>query len=466
MKGLVVEPNLNQMVAMMSRTLISRPNVEKVVTMAKLDTSVTTEDQRNALIGDVSNRLSISSAGSENFYTISFVDKSAEASKRVVESLLQLFVQGSRGEKREDSESARAFINQQLEQYRKKLVESENAIMAFKRRHLGQLPGDGANYYTRLLETQTALSEAELKLKEAENSAESIRQQLSSASRTLPLRDGGAAAKPAAEETELDIRIRALEKRLDELRLIYTEEHPDIVAIIPMIAQLKERKAEETRQLQEKREAEAKRTGVPPNPVGAENPVYQQLTVALTQAEAEVAVLRTRVSEYRRRYERLRAAANELPKVEAEYTQLTRDYEVNKGRYDELLKRRESAEISGDLEDTDTVMGFRVVDPPRLPTVPIGPGRHVMATLVLLAALGCGVGAAWLVSQLRPTIDSESAIKEVTGLPVLGTVVMALTHTQKRQGRRSIVAFSASLAGLITAYVAVVATFMHAVSRI
>ena len=99
-----------------------------------------------------------------------------------------------------------------------------------------------------------------------------------------------------------------------------------------------------------------------------------------------------RVAEYNERYTELQAAANALPQIEAEYTQLTRDYEVIKTRYDKLLERRESAQISGDMEASDVVMGFRVIDPPQVPLAPSAPNRPLLMSLVLLAALGGGFG--------------------------------------------------------------------------
>ncbi len=40
MAGLAVQPNIDQQIAMLSRTLISRPNVEKLINMADLDLGV------------------------------------------------------------------------------------------------------------------------------------------------------------------------------------------------------------------------------------------------------------------------------------------------------------------------------------------------------------------------------------------------------------------------------------------
>jgi polysaccharide chain length determinant protein (PEP-CTERM system associated) len=309
------------------------------------------------------------------------------------------------------------------------------------------------------------LREAELELSEAENSAEAIRNQLAIAERNAALPDENV-AKEVEQETELDIRIHALEKKLDELQLRYTDQHPDIVAIVPMIAQLKERKAAETKRLQEEREARERQSGGASASARVRDPVYRDLAAALTTAESNVAVLRTRVAEYRRRYSELQAAAEAVPKVEAEFTQLTRDYEVNKARYDELLKRRESAQISGDLEETDAVMGFRVIDPPRLPLAPSGTNRKVMMTLVLLAAIGGGMGIAWLVGQMTPTVNSERELKELSGQHVLGTVVMAWTDVQKKRRKRSFVVFLASFGSLLSAYVGIIAALVLTASRV
>jgi polysaccharide chain length determinant protein (PEP-CTERM system associated) len=465
--GLAVQPNLDQMVTIMSQTLISRPNLEKVVGMAGLDVGLNTDDDRARLIARLTKEIAIKSAGKENIYTISWADKDPQMAKRVVESLLKLFVEGSLLDNRKDSDQARNFIDEQLKGYREKLEIAENAITAFKRRHPGLMPGEGPSYYARLIEAKTALSRAVLELKEAENSRDSIKKQLASERESpIPSLPGdkvvGGGANP---ETELDARIRLLEQKLDGLRLSYTEQHPDIVAIVPIIAQLRERKEAEATRLREQAEAEGKLRGPLPTAAQARSPIYQQLIVSLTTAEANVAAMKTRVAEYNQRYAELQAAANAIPQVEAEYIQLTRDYEVNKTRYDELLKRRESAQISGDMEASDVAMGFRVIDPPHVPRTPKSPGRPLLMSLVLLAALGGGLGAAFLISQMRPTINDERRLRELSGLPVLGTVVMGWTDAQKSRRNRGLVALLISYASLLSAYAAIMAVLLLTVSR-
>ena len=249
-------------------------------------------------------------------------------------------------------------------------------------------------------------------------------------------------------------------------RLNYTEQHPDIVAIVRIIDQLKKQKEVEARQT----EAEAKLKEAERGPLRSaaqtKGPLYQQLTFSLTTAEANVAAMKTRVAEFNQRYAELQAAANAMPQVEAAYTQLTRDYEANKSRYEELLKRRDSAQISGDMEASDVATSFRVIDPPQVPLLPSAPNRPRLMTMVLFAALGGGLGVAFLISQIRPTINDERRLREFTGLQVLGTVVMAWTVAQKARHNRGLAALLISFASLLSAYVAIMAVLVLTVSRV
>ena len=453
LSGLVVQPDVNQVVAMMSRTLISRPNLEKVIRIADMDIGLNTSEDRERLITRLSKELAIKSAGTENLYTIAYTGKNSEEAKRVVQSLLTLFVEGSLGDQRKDSDAARRFIDEQLKIYNDKLVAAENAVTEFRRRHMGLMVGDRRDYYTRLVEAQAALNGATLELKEAENSRDAIKKQLASDTEIPSLLDDRSVDEGGP--TEIDARIQALEQKLDGLRLNYTEQYPDIVAIVRIIAQLKEQK-----------KAEAKLRKPAPRPAQIQDPVRQQLTVSLAVAEANVAAMKARVAEYEKRYNELKAAANAVPQVDAEYTQLTRDYEVTKKNYESLLSRRESAQITGEMETRSRVMEFRVVDPPQVPSVPKAPNRRLLMSLVLLAALGGGLGAAFLISQIRPTLNDERRLREVSGLQVLGTVAMAWTDAQKARRTRGLVGLLIAYASLLSTYASIMAALFLNVSRV
>ena len=450
LSGLAVQPNDVQIVRMMSRVIISRPNLEKVVQMAGMDKNNFSPEERAHLVTRLAKEITIDSAGRDNIYTISYEGASPLEAKRIVDSLLSLFVRESVGNKRQDSELSRRFIEQQLQSYGEKLKAAEKAVMEFKRRNAGLMPGDGQGYYAQLRNAESALRQARLDLGEAENSRNAIRQQLESYKAAQADTAPGAGLNP-----DLDARISALETKLDGLRVTYTDEHPDVVALVRIISHLKQQRAEEARLAKPGQSAKS-----------APDLGQQQLIVALSSAEANVAALRARVAGLDRRHEELKAVADALPRVEAEFTQLTRDYDVIKGRYNTLLERRESAQISGDVEEDATTMGFRVVDPPRLPHSPSSPNRPRLVTMVLLAALAGGLGIAFLIGQLRPTFDNERRLTEVSGLPVLGTIVAHWTDAQKSRRRWALAAFVLVSVGLFSAYGALMTSLVLMGSRV
>jgi len=208
-------------------------------------------------------------------------------------------------------------------------------------------------------------------------------------------------------------------------------------------------------QLKEQKKAEAKvQKSLPPALQAQQNssPLQQQLSVSLAAAEAQAASIRARVTEYKRRLDALKAAVNAQPQVEAEYTQLTRDYDVTRQNYERLLSRREQAQMSGEMESNASVMDFRVIDPPTVPTSPNAPNRPALMSIAMLIALGAGIGIAFVLSQIRPTFSDEKRLRDISGLPVFGTVVMAWTDAQRSKRRKSLIAFLLSFVSLLSAY--------------
>ena len=451
LSGLAVQPNVDQVVAIMSRTLVSRVNIEKVVQMAGMDAAGLSEEGHERLIARLTRELHVRGAGRENLYTITYSDRDPERAFRVVQSLLTVFMEGSIGNKRKDSDAARQFIEEQLRSYSEKLVAAENAVSEFKRQHPGLLTGSGRDFYGALSEARTALRQAKLELTEAVNSRDAIKQRLAGETRSPQGQD--IAAPPTL--SELDLRIRTLEQKLDSLRLTYTEQHPDIVALGRMIEQLKEQKAAE---LREKNLAANDATNSDAR--ANQGPLYGQLMVSMATAEANVAAMRARVKEYEIRYAELQAAADALPQVEAEYKQLTRDYEVIRSRYDRLLERREQAQISGDVEASDAAMGFRVIDPPQVPLDPSAPNRPLLMSGVLLAALAGGFGIPFLISQLRTTFNDERRLREASGLRVLGSIAMAWNEGQRKRRALGLFVLTFSYLSLLLVYGAIMALLL------
>jgi polysaccharide chain length determinant protein (PEP-CTERM system associated) len=448
LSSMTVQPNVNQQIQLMSRTLISRPNVERVLRMTDLDLGAKTPEEKEALANRMAKDVVINGAGGENLYTLTYSHSDANTAKKVVQSFLTIFVEGSLGNKRKDAESTRKFLDEQIEAYEKKLTAAENALKDFKRLNVGRMPEQGQGYFERLSQAQTALNEARLELREAENSRDALKNQLSGEQPVL-LSSPVPTAPVGPTSSELDTRIATLYKNLDQLRTTYTEVHPDIVATKRILEQLEEQRRQE---LAGKPAAVAAASGGQ-----TQNLIHQHLTVALAGEEAKVAALQTRVAEYENRYKQLRAAVDAIPQVEAELVQLTRNYEVNKKNYDDFLQKRESARISSDMDTKTDIVDFTIVDPPVTPTHPSGPNRVLLMSAVLLGGLVGGMATGFLISQLKPTFNDRRSLSEATGLPLLGTISMIWTDKAKRRRSWSIAAFVLFFSSLLSAYGALMA---------
>lgn len=237
MSGLAVQPNIGQQIDLLSRTLISRPNVEKLITMADLDLTVQNAQQREALITSVTSRLRIQSGRGDNLFTLSYEDMEPQRAQRVVQSLLSLFVESGLGGKRQDTDAARRFIEDQIRSYEQKLTDAENRLKDFRLRNMALLGTGARDYVTQIAETNEQLREARLELRESENSRDALREQLSAEPS-----DAGIAPPPIVATPEIDARIDLLKRNLDEMLQRYTELHPDVVGARRVLDDLEQQK--------------------------------------------------------------------------------------------------------------------------------------------------------------------------------------------------------------------------------
>jgi polysaccharide chain length determinant protein (PEP-CTERM system associated) len=444
LSGMTMLPNLEQQVLFMRRTLISRPNVERVVREVDLDVKATDAKEMTKLVDDMMANIKINGTERDDIYTISYTGTSAREGKDVVQAFLTIFVEGSFGGKKQDSEKAVQFIDDQIRSYEERLAAAENSLKEFKINNIGMLPSEGADFGSRMVSTNEALNQARLELAEAEQARNSIRRQISGDNR-----GSGTRSTPLFIDPVMDERIATVNKNLDTLRTQYTEQHPDIVANRRLLEQLLAQRAEA-----------AKNTKPSNDPGASYSPMLQQLTVQLSDAEARVASLQARVAEFSGRVGRLRGQSEQVPEIEAQLARLNRDYEVNRENYQKLVERRESAKLSGDLSSATDMLTFRVIDPPTAPTIPSGPNRLQLFSLVFVAALAAGLAGAFLLSQLRPTFLSQAALREVTGLPILGSVSMNWTAEQTVLRKRRLLALAASVLVLFGLYGAGVAAIL------
>ena len=441
LRGLAVEGNVSQEVQLMTRTLLSRPNLEKIARMTDMDLTATTPEAMEEMLDRLKHTITLSGSGRENLYSLKYTDKNPGQAKQVVQSLLTLFVETSLGDSRKDSRSAQGFLDEQIKEYEARLFAAEERLKEFKRKNIGLMPTDGGEYFSRLQAATARLSAAELELSEAVNRRDELRRQLRGEEPTF-----GMVAPPQAQvvNSALDSRIQGLQTRLDDLLLKFTDKHPDVASLQRTISDLEAQKAKELAQIQQSM------------PQGSNNldtnPVYQQLRISLGETEATVAGLEVRVKQFQSEVEGLKKSVDTIPKVEADLKRLNRDYAVNKKNYDTLVERRETAKMSEDAGKVGDNVKFRVVDPPFVPSDPVSPNRPLLTSVVLAGGWLAGIAFAFFMSQLKPTYDGSRAVSRELDLPVLGSVSRVWNGKERLKRRMEVLAFGVGGLALFSVY--------------
>ena len=292
LRGIAINTgDTNQKIFLMTRTLLSRPNLEKVMRMTDLDLQATTETEKEEIVNELKDNIAFSGTERENLYTITYENDSADLAKLVVKSLLTIFMESNLGEVRKDQDSATQFLEQQKAEYERRMRELENELTRFKQRNLTLLPEGSGGYYERIRDGKQQIEAIKLELSLLEERLETTRRQVEGEEPSFGL-GPVPESELAAETGEIDARIQAMQFRLDELLVKYTDRHPDVVQTRNAIGELKGQRAGII--------AEARRNA-PESGASAynidKNPIYQQMRLSMAQLEADVAAKKRLLAE-------------------------------------------------------------------------------------------------------------------------------------------------------------------------
>jgi len=417
LKGLTVQTNPDIQINLMIKTLLSRPNLERISRMTDLDIQAETPQQYEGIIKRLKEHIKIvKTRGRDNIFTISFEDKDPEMAKNVVQSALTVFIENTLGENRTDADSAQKFLKTQIAEYENRLASAEARLTDFKQKYSNMLPDQYGGYYNKLNIAKEQLQIMELSLKEAETQLNSAKNQLSN----VPTESSNSQNKiqtSSSIKTSYDERIAELELALDSLQLRYTDKHPDVAEAKRRLDHLEKQRSKEIDDYLNTTSSEDGNALIT-----SQNPVIQQLQIQVNQFENQVASTKVRVNNFRTKVKDLENKIHILPEIEAELVALNRGYEITKKKYEELLNRQETAQLAQQADETTNKIQFKVIDPPRAATQPSGPKRMLFFILVTFVGLGSGIGISLLLSQLSPIATSTAQLSKATGVPVFGVV--------------------------------------------
>lgn len=450
LRGIAIDNTVREQSAeVMQRTLITRLNLKKVIDETDLHLKAKNSVELEKLLDSLVKNIQISSvallskqqAQSSNLYRITYTNSNPKLAKDVVDVLLNIFVETILGTSRKDTHEAQEFLDKQIAEYEIKQHKAEELLKKFKQENSGLMPGEGGNYYAKINAIDIKLQDARLALREAENRSIEVKNQI----------DKLVISASASEKNEsklildpIDIRIESMESKLDDLLLQYTEQHPDVIGTRRALSQLKKQKEESIKN------KDTDNNGVSSNVINSA--LYQDLNVMLGKTRSEAAALRIRVQEYEKQKQENEELLKTLPAVEAKLANLNRDYNINKSLYEDLVKRRESSELSYKAEQTGDELQFKIIEPPIIPLFPVSPNRILLSTLVLISALAGGIGIALLYEQLNPTFYTRQQLIDTINLPVLGSVSMYWSDVERSRRKFEIVLFMVAAFLILSAY--------------
>jgi polysaccharide chain length determinant protein (PEP-CTERM system associated) len=458
LQGLTMDQDTDAQINFVRQSLLAGPQLERIAIAAGvLPASVTDERKRAKILDEMSDRVIFSASGAGNpgddrntagtIYGIMYLDPNRARCLEVVTQLLNSFVEQTLGGKREGSENAQKFLETQIKDYEQRLSAAEDSLAAFKKEHVGLMPSEQGGYFTQLQKEVDDSKSIESKLAIAMSRRDELTKELHSdaAVSAAGMSASVAGSAGAASGGDTLSRIQEAQAKLDELLLKYTDKHPDVLAARATLAELKERRETELESLRRGDPSAVAASGA------SSNPVYQSIELALNNTDVEIAALKRELAQHQGTVADLRRRLDSAPKVEAEYQQLNRDYDVNKAQYTALMENYQKARL-GERADNAGSVRFEVVLPPTVTVGPVWPDRKKLLASIWLAALAAGAGAAYGLQRLRPPVGSLASLKALVGtFPVLGVVSVAFPTEKRIAFRRDLWRFSAATAVLVAA---------------
>jgi protein tyrosine kinase modulator len=418
--------------------------------------------QREALLDSLQKRIDVSvvrtpdegadsspNAGSTT-YTITYRDVDRARALKLVRMLMNSLINETLGGSQQGSEHAQQFLKNQIADYEKRLQAAEGRLAAFKSQHLGMLTTGNGGLFDQLQHETQAIEDINTKMVVAETQRSALERQLHGDA-AISATDATTVMGPNGVMVGGDTlsQIEQVQARLNQLLLKYTDKYPDVIAAQQQLAALQRRRVAEIAALRRGDANAAALSGA------SANPVYQSIQLALNNVDVTVAELRAELKEHQQKASQLSNLLNTTPQLEAQYAQLSRDYDINKKQYAALLASYDKARL-GEQAGNAGAVRFELVQPPAVSYTPVSPQRTKLLALVLILALGAGGALAYALNELRPVVGSPTALRQLTGIPVIVVVGCAFPTRTGLIARSQIRRFSFALACLVVGFVVVV----------
>lgn len=447
----IVDSDIGTRLVRVRQALLGREYLQQVAIDNNLDTLAVTAVEKEAVLDNLVKTVDISATSpstddnyrrqnSSTIFTIRYRHPDPKTAEGVVSSFKDILIEDTLGANRTGAATAEDFFSREIAFYENLLAQAEQARLDFLQENSDRLPGSETGIQTRIQREQEVIDDLRRQLTLAASSRVELERQLSGESALTTSSGALGFGEPPAGS--LDAQIRNITARRDELSLRYTPSHPEVIRAQESLAQLEAQKAERLRAVGiTNPDQELSRVGT--------NQVFEAIRIQINEVDVQMAQLRVDIAERERRLRELSGRINDVLGVEARAAELDRDIAYYEAKRRELIEARERQRLSGEAASSDQVE-FNILNPPQASQLPVAPKRPALLIGVFVAALGTGAAVCWLLAQLKPVFSTTSVLREITGLPVLGTVGhITVSGAVRRRQVLSVVAFGGALLSLV-----------------
>ena len=295
----------------------------------------------------------------------------------VTRRLADLFISESLAAKERESSDAYEFIDSQVEIYRDKLTDAEDKLKAYRGQNADARPGSEKDSNTRIGELRTQVENARMELMEQRSKESALVSQLS---RRIRNHRGADARRPIP---------RAARRTADAARQTAADLHRSASRRDPRAPpDAGFAGSGQARRSAQRTQRTASRHAVRRSIDSVQfNPLYQELRSKLAEVRRNIAAQQSRMGASESLLNAELDRGRRIADSENKLSELTRDYEVNRDIYQDLLKRRENARVSMNLDADHRGLTFVIQEPAELPLRPSG----LRFMHFSLAGLGAGV---------------------------------------------------------------------------
>jgi protein tyrosine kinase modulator len=443
-----------------AQQILSRTRLERVIQ----DFELYPQERRTGIMEDVVEKMrrdiSVQVVKGDAF-RVAYVGREPRTVMKVTERLSTLFIEENLRDRGLQAEGTNLFLENQLEDARRRLIEQEKKLEAYRRLHAGELPSQLDSNLQVMQNTQMQIQAMVESLNRDRDRRLVLERQIAEAAAApaeliTPAASSGSDAAPPASAAQ---QLQAARAQLQALELRLKAGHPDIGLMQRRI-----------RDLERKADAEALSAPVTPESAPrAPSPAEFLRQQRLAALRGEVEQLDRQIAQKTEDERRLRAVsqtyqarAEAAPARETELVELMRDYTTLQSMYTTLLQKKEESKISANLERRQIGESFKQLDPARLPERPFSPDRRMINVGGVLAGLGLGLALIALLEYKDSTFKTDVEVTSVLSLPVLAVVPLMHSDAERRRLFKRRLVVGVGLGSAVTACLAVlVYTFVR-----